>query len=113
MGDVLKQDSIGSLNQEIKDEQTRTRPEQVDLDEFQEEGTHLLKTMLMALVDDSASVNVIVNQGENTTVFEVKVAKPDVGKVIGRQGRTASAIRLVLNGFSVKSRRRSVVEIIE
>lgn len=65
------------------------------------------------LVDlpDQVSVNEIV--GENTTVIELKVAKEDIGKIIGKQGRTARAIRTVLNGASTKLRKRTVLEIIE
>jgi hypothetical protein len=56
-------------------------------------------------------VNEVV--GENTTVLELKVAKEDLGKIIGKQGRTAQAIRTVLNGASTKLRKRTVLEIIE
>ncbi len=65
------------------------------------------------LVDapDQVHVNEIV--GENTTVIELKVAKEDLGKIIGKQGRTARAVRTVLNGASTKLRKRTVLEIIE
>ena len=73
----------------------------------------LIKYMGKMLVDlpDQVSVNEIV--GENTTVIEIKVAKEDLGKIIGKQGRTARAIRTVLNGASTKLRKRTVLEIIE
>ena len=73
----------------------------------------LIEYMAKMLVDlpDEVSVNEIL--GENTTVIELKVAKEDLGKVIGKQGRTARAVRTVLNGASTKLRRRTVLEIVE
>jgi predicted RNA-binding protein YlqC (UPF0109 family) len=73
----------------------------------------LIEYMARMLVDvpDQVSVNEIA--GENTTVIELKVAKEDIGKIIGKQGRTARAIRTVLNGASTKLRKRTVLEIIE
>jgi predicted RNA-binding protein YlqC (UPF0109 family) len=73
----------------------------------------LIEYMGKMLVDvpDQVSVNEIA--GENTTVIELKVAKEDIGKIIGKQGRTARAIRTVLNGASTKLRKRTVLEIIE
>ena len=73
----------------------------------------LIEYMAKMLVDlpDQVSVNEI--EGENTTVIELKVAKEDIGKVIGKQGRTARAVRTVLNGASTKLRKRTVLEIIE
>ncbi len=52
-------------------------------------------------------------EGEQTTVIELKVDKSDLGKVIGKQGRTARALRTILNAASTKLRKRSVLEIIE
>jgi predicted RNA-binding protein YlqC (UPF0109 family) len=59
--------------------------------------------------------NVVVTEisGEQTTVIELKVDKTDLGKVIGKQGRTARALRTILNAASTKLRKRSVLEIIE
>jgi predicted RNA-binding protein YlqC (UPF0109 family) len=73
----------------------------------------LVLTMAKALVDLSDQVSVSEVEGENTLVIELKVAKSDLGKVIGKQGRTAKAVRTVLNGASTKLRRRTVLEIIE
>ena len=66
-----------------------------------------------ALVDkpDEVAVHEIV--GEQTTVLELRVAKDDLGKVIGKQGRTARAIRTILSAASTKLRTRSVLEILE
>jgi predicted RNA-binding protein YlqC (UPF0109 family) len=52
-------------------------------------------------------------EGEQTSVLELKVAKEDLGKVIGKQGRTARAIRTILGAASTKVRKRSVLEILE
>ncbi len=60
---------------------------------------------------DQVEVNEIV--GEQTTVIELKVDKSDLGKVIGKQGRTARALRTILNAASTKLKKRSVLEIIE
>lgn len=65
------------------------------------------------LVDHPDEVNVSAVEGSNTTVFELRVAKEDLGKVIGRQGRTASALRTLLNAVSSKTKRRMMLEIIE
>ena len=65
----------------------------------------------MVDLPDSVEVNEIV--GEQTTVIELKVDKSDLGKVIGKQGRTARALRTILNAASTKLKTRSVLEIIE
>ena len=74
---------------------------------------HLIETIAKNLVDFPEKVQVNEVVGENTTVIELKVAKEDIGKIIGKQGRTAQAIRTVLNGASAKLRKRTVLEIIE
>jgi len=73
----------------------------------------LLVIISKALVDlpDNVTVNEIV--GEQTTVYELKVDKTDLGKVIGKEGRTARALRTILNAASTKLKKRSVLEIIE
>jgi predicted RNA-binding protein YlqC (UPF0109 family) len=73
----------------------------------------LIETMSKALVDlpDLVEVHEIV--GEQTTVLELKVDKTDLGKVIGKQGRTARALRTILNGAATKLRKRAVLEILE
>ena len=65
------------------------------------------------LVDMPDEVNVNEIVGEQTTVIELKVDKSDLGKVIGKQGRTARALRTILNAASTKLKKRSVLEIIE
>ena len=73
----------------------------------------LVELIAKALVDDSEHVNVTEVTGENVTVIELRVAPGDLGKVIGKQGRTARAIRTILNANATKLRRRAVLEIIE
>lgn len=78
-----------------------------------DELRELIEYMARALVDYPDQVNVKQIEGEQTTVIELKVAKDDLGKVIGKQGRTARAIRTILNGASTKLKKRTVLEIIE
>ena len=73
----------------------------------------LLDVMIRALVDKPLEVRISEVSGEQTTVFELVVAKDDLGKVIGKQGKTAKALRIILTGASTKLRKRSVLEIIE
>ncbi len=73
----------------------------------------LIEHIARMLVDRSDQVHVSEVEGENTTVIELKVAKEDLGKIIGKEGRTARSIRTVLNGASTKLRKRTVLEIIE
>lgn len=74
---------------------------------------NLVEIMAKALVDKPDEVEVTEVDGEQTTVVELKVAKEDLGKVIGKEGRTARALRTILGAASTKLRRRSVLEIIE
>jgi hypothetical protein len=73
----------------------------------------LIKYIAEALVDDPEAVEVSEVEGEQTSVIELKVAKDDLGKIIGKQGRTARAIRTILGAASAKIKKRSVLEIIE
>ena len=73
----------------------------------------LIEHITKALVDHPDQVRVSEVQGENTSVIELTVAKEDMGKIIGKQGRTAIAIRTLLSNVSMKARRRFVLEIIE
>ncbi|MBM4286022.1 MAG: KH domain-containing protein [Deltaproteobacteria bacterium] len=73
----------------------------------------LIKFIAQALVDHPDQVEVQEIEGQQTSVIELKVAKEDLGKVIGKQGRTARAMRTILNAASTKVRKRSVLEIIE
>jgi predicted RNA-binding protein YlqC (UPF0109 family) len=73
----------------------------------------LIKFMAQALVDHPEQVEVSEVVGEQTSVIELRVAKEDLGKVIGKQGRTAKAMRTILSAASAKIRKRTVMEIIE
>ena len=73
----------------------------------------LIEYIAKALVDNPESVNVSEVEGNQTSVLELKVAKEDLGKVIGKQGRTARAMRTILSAASAKVKKRTVLEIIE
>ena len=74
---------------------------------------YLILYVSKTLVDmpDLVQVNEVI--GEQTTVIELKVDKTDLGKIIGKQGRTARALRTILNATSTKLKKRTVLEIIE
>ena len=73
----------------------------------------LVTFIAQALVDNPDDVSVNEIEGEQTSVIELKVAKEDLGKVIGKQGRTARAMRTLLSAASAKIKKRTVLEIIE
>jgi hypothetical protein len=73
----------------------------------------LIKYIAQALVDNPEKVEVSEVQGEQTSVIELRVAKEDLGKVIGKQGKTAKAMRTILSAASAKVHKRTVLEIIE
>lgn len=73
----------------------------------------LVKYIAQALVDHPEVVEVSEVEGAQTSVLELKVAKDDLGKIIGKQGRTARAIRTILSAASAKIKKRCVLEIIE
>ncbi|OQW48617.1 MAG: RNA-binding protein [Proteobacteria bacterium SG_bin7] len=73
----------------------------------------LVEFMAKSLVDSPEEVEVNEVMGEQTTVVELKVAKNDLGKVIGKQGKTARSMRTILNAASTKLKKRSVLEIVE
>lgn len=73
----------------------------------------LVEYIAKALVDNPDQVAVNEVAGEQTSVLELKVANEDLGKVIGKQGRTAKAIRTILQAASTKTGKRTVLEILE
>ena len=73
----------------------------------------LIKYIAQALVDHPEQVEVAEVEGNQTSVLELKVAKEDLGKVIGKQGRTARAMRTILSAASAKVKKRTVLEIVE
>ncbi len=77
------------------------------------EMKELISVIAKALVDYPEQVKVTEIAGEQTSVIELRVAKEDLGKVIGKQGRTAKAMRTILSAASAKVRKRHVLELIE
>lgn len=73
----------------------------------------LVESMAKALVDKPEDVAVSEVMGEKTTVFELRVAQTDLGKVIGKQGKTARAMRTILSASGTKIGKRCVLEILE
>ena len=73
----------------------------------------LVEVITKALVDSPDEVVVTEREDRKTMVLEVRVAEADMGKVIGKQGRTARAMRTILSAASTKSKKRAVLEILE
>jgi|TARA_B100000809_G_scaffold62638_1_gene59408 predicted RNA-binding protein YlqC (UPF0109 family) len=73
----------------------------------------LILVMAKALVDKPDEVEIREVEGDVTTILELKVAKDDLGKVIGKQGKTAHAMRAILNATATKLKKRAVLEIVE
>jgi predicted RNA-binding protein YlqC (UPF0109 family) len=73
----------------------------------------VVETVAKSLVDNPNRVNVVEIEGEKTVVIELRVDKADVGKVIGKQGRIARALRTILSAMGRKSGKRVVLEILE
>lgn len=73
----------------------------------------LIQYIAEALVDNPEQVSVAEVEGNQTAVLELKVSKEDLGKIIGKQGRTARAMRTILSAASAKAKKRTVLEIVE
>ncbi len=73
----------------------------------------LIEFIVKALVDDPSSIEITEVVGDKITIYELRAAKSDIGKVIGKRGRTAGAIRTILNAVSARQGKRAVLEIIE
>jgi len=73
----------------------------------------LIEYIAKSLVDQPDAVKVTEVEGERTSVIELSVAKEDMGMIIGKQGRTATAMRTLLNAASMKQKKRTILEIIE
>lgn len=95
---------------------TKKKP-MVQSDEKLEEGGGDMKDLITyiakALVDDPDKVVVTEINGTQSCVIELKVSKEDVGKIIGKQGRTVMAIRTLLSAASMKSKKRGVLDLLE
>ena len=74
---------------------------------------HLIENIARGLVDQPEKVMVSEIEGKQTSVIELRVAKDDLGKVIGKHGRTADAIRTILNAACTKVKKRAILEIID
>ena len=77
------------------------------------EPKDLITQIAQALVDHPEQVSVNEIESNNTVIIELTVAKSDIGKVIGKEGRTADAIRSILNALSGKTRKRLMLEIVD
>ena len=73
----------------------------------------LVEYIVKSLVDDPAAVNVAVVEGEKSTILELRVAAGDIGKVIGKHGRIAKAIRTILQAATAKGGKHTVLEILD
>lgn len=73
----------------------------------------LVEFIAKSLVDDSTNIAIKEIEGSQTNIIELKVAKEDIGKIIGRQGRTADAIRTILNCAAAKVSKRYILQIID
>ena len=73
----------------------------------------IIEKIAQALVDQPDLVSVTEIGGAHTSILELKVAQTDIGKIIGKQGRTASAMRTILSAVSAKYKKRTVLEIID
>ncbi|MCL2092958.1 MAG: KH domain-containing protein [Treponema sp.] len=73
----------------------------------------LVEYIVKSLVDDPSAVNITVVEGEKSTILELRVAQGDIGKVIGKHGRIAKAIRTVLQASTAKGGRHTVLEILD
>ncbi|MCK4653282.1 MAG: KH domain-containing protein [Candidatus Cloacimonetes bacterium] len=73
----------------------------------------LIEFIVKALVDDPASIDLKEVVGDKITIYELRAAKSDIGKIIGKRGRTAGAIRTIINAVSARQGKRAVLEIIE
>lgn len=76
-------------------------------------GKDLVEYIAKSLVDDPDGVMVNVVEGEKSTILELKVSDEDIGKVIGKNGRIAKAIRIILSAASTKTGKRVVLEILD
>ena len=73
----------------------------------------LVEYIAKALVDNPDGVNVKIIEGEKSVILELKVAQDDIGKVIGKRGRIAQAIRIILSSAAAKTNKRVMLEIID
>ena len=73
----------------------------------------LIEFIVKALVDDPSAIEVEEVEAENSITYKLRSAKSDIGKVIGKRGRTASAIRIIMTAVSARQGKKAVLEILE
>ena len=73
----------------------------------------LVETIAKSLVDDPGQVQAAEEMEENTLIIKLTVAKEDMGRIIGKEGRTAKAIRTLLNAVSTKDNKKAILKIVE
>ena len=73
----------------------------------------MIEMIVRALVDEPELVSVSEVGGRHTSILELTVAKADIGKVIGKQGRTAGALRTIMSAVSAKTKKRTLLEIVD
>lgn len=73
----------------------------------------ILETIILNLVDDKEQVTINSKEEENTITFEVKVANSDMGKVIGKQGKIAKAVRTVMKSLAAKEHKKVIIEFVD
>jgi uncharacterized protein len=73
----------------------------------------MIETIARALVDQPDAVSVTEIVGTHSLIVELTVAREDIGKIIGKQGRTADALRIIVNAVSAKTKRRTTLEIMD
>ena len=80
---------------------------------MEDELKELLEYLAKSLVDHPEDVSVVSTETDNTVVLELRVAQDDIGKVIGKQGRIARALRTVVKASAIKNGKRALVEIVD
>ena len=83
------------------------------MDQFQLDGCVLFTYLVRALVDDPSAANVTSTLAGELCVFQVTASKADLGKVIGKKGRNAEALRRILFAYAAKCKRRAILEVVE
>ena len=73
----------------------------------------IVETLVKKLVSEPDQVEIKESQGESTIAFEARVAKQDMGKVIGRKGKTIEALRTIIGAFGVKQNKRCIFQLVE
>jgi predicted RNA-binding protein YlqC (UPF0109 family) len=93
-------------------QQTSENPKGQTVEALEERSMKtLVEYIVKALVDDPAQIMIAERTGRNTTIIELSVAKEDIGKVIGKEGRTINAIRTIVNAAGASQKKRVVLEV--